>query len=208
MIGTRLPRTDSRTPRTDTCQCHVSRSDWSSRHLNTDHSQKWHDGSSSKNVDSSSNFEGITAIVSKLDSLGRDMKKLKENVHAIHVGCQTCGGPHLDKECPLNEEVKSMEEVIYREFGRPFPNNNRNDGRFSRGVSRYGSHDQPSSGERKPSLIEIINKYMEEAAKRHAEHDKWLRKFYLNTKINRENHDKIIQGLEAKLKTLTNEVEG
>ncbi|GJU61731.1 hypothetical protein Tco_1243566 [Tanacetum coccineum] len=48
-----------------------------------DHSQKWHDGSSSKNIDSSSNSKGIVAIVSKLDSLSRDMKKLKENVHAI-----------------------------------------------------------------------------------------------------------------------------
>ncbi|GJU75244.1 hypothetical protein Tco_1272314 [Tanacetum coccineum] len=35
-----------------------------------DHSQKWHDGSSSRNIDSSGNFEGITAIVNKLDSLG------------------------------------------------------------------------------------------------------------------------------------------
>ncbi|GJU67780.1 hypothetical protein Tco_1254039 [Tanacetum coccineum] len=66
------------------------------------HSQKWHDGSSSRNIDSSSNSEGIAAIVSKRDSLGRDIKKLKENVHAIQVGCQTCRGAHLDKECPLN----------------------------------------------------------------------------------------------------------
>nr|GEU48309.1 hypothetical protein [Tanacetum cinerariifolium] len=43
-----------------------------------DHSQKWHDGSSSRNIDSS--------------------------------GCQTCGGAHLDKECPLNEEAKTFEE--------------------------------------------------------------------------------------------------
>ncbi|GJY71281.1 hypothetical protein Tco_0474984 [Tanacetum coccineum] len=85
-----------------------------------DHSQKWHDGSSSRNIDSSSNSKGITAIVNKLDSLGRDMKKLKENVHAIQVGCQTYEGSLLDKECPLNEEVKSIEEVIYGEFGRPF----------------------------------------------------------------------------------------
>nr|GEV35004.1 hypothetical protein [Tanacetum cinerariifolium] len=35
-----------------------------------DHSYKWHDGSSSRNIYSSSNFEGITAIVSKLDSIG------------------------------------------------------------------------------------------------------------------------------------------
>ncbi|GKD38369.1 hypothetical protein Tco_1258576 [Tanacetum coccineum] len=89
-----------------------------------DHSLKWHDGSSSRNIGSScSNSEGIAAIVSKLDSLGRDMKKLKENVHAIQVGCQLCRGPDLDMECALNEEVKSMEEVKYGEFGRSFLNN-------------------------------------------------------------------------------------
>ncbi|GJT59625.1 reverse transcriptase domain-containing protein [Tanacetum coccineum] len=48
-----------------------------------DHSQKWHDSSSSWNIDSSSNTGGIAAIVRA----------------------------HLDKECPLNEEVKSVEEV-------------------------------------------------------------------------------------------------
>ncbi|GKE50963.1 hypothetical protein Tco_1486119 [Tanacetum coccineum] len=130
------------------------------------------------------------------------MKKLKENGHAIQVRCQTCKGAHLDKECPLNEEVKSMEEVKYGEFGRTFPNNNRNDGRFNRGISRYDSHDLPSSVERRPSLAEIINKYMNEVAKRHAEQDKWLKKFYQNTKTNHENHDKIIQGLETKRKNL------
>ncbi|GJV70643.1 hypothetical protein Tco_1490638 [Tanacetum coccineum] len=51
-----------------------------------DHSQKWHDGSSSRNIESSSNSEGIVAIVNKLENLSRDIKKLKENVHAIQVG--------------------------------------------------------------------------------------------------------------------------
>ncbi|GJW03354.1 protein kinase-like domain, concanavalin A-like lectin/glucanase domain protein [Tanacetum coccineum] len=206
-----------------------------------DHSQKWHDGSSSRDIDSSNNSEGIAAIVNKLDSLGplsgsgffasflsswstgkkvqerkrdsdilcadlgRDMKKLKENVHAIQVGCQTFRGAHLDKECPLNDDVKSMEEVKYGEFGRPFLNNSRNNGRINRGASGY---DQPSLEERKPSLTEIINKYIEEEAKRHAEQDKWLKEFYQNTEINREAHNKIIRGLEIKVKTLTNEVEG
>ncbi|GJW00730.1 hypothetical protein Tco_1555981 [Tanacetum coccineum] len=125
------------------------------------------------------------------------MKKLKENVHAIQVGCQLYGGVHLDKECPLNKEVKSTEEVNYEESGKPFPNNNRNDNRFNKGVSGY---DQPSSGERRPSLTEIINKYMEDAAKRHVEQDQWLKKFYQRKKTNREAHDKIIQGLETKRK--------
>ncbi|GJW38497.1 RNA-directed DNA polymerase, partial [Tanacetum coccineum] len=70
------------------------------------HSQKWHDGSSSRNIESSSNYEGTAAIVNKLENLSQDMKKLKENVHAIQVGCQIYGGSHLDKDCPLSEEVK------------------------------------------------------------------------------------------------------
>ncbi|GKA26477.1 zinc knuckle CX2CX4HX4C containing protein [Tanacetum coccineum] len=92
-----------------------------------DHSQKWHDGSSNRNIDSSES-EGIDAIVNKQENLGRDMKKLKENVHDIQVGCQIYEGAHLDKDCPLNEEVKSVEEVKYGEFSRPFPNNNKNEG--------------------------------------------------------------------------------
>nr|GEY52113.1 hypothetical protein [Tanacetum cinerariifolium] len=32
--------------------------------------------------------DGIAAVTNKLDSLGRDTKKLKENVHAIQVGCK------------------------------------------------------------------------------------------------------------------------
>ncbi|GJY47657.1 ribonuclease H-like domain-containing protein [Tanacetum coccineum] len=67
-----------------------------------------------------SNSDGIAAIVNKLDSLGRDMKKLKENVHAIQVGCQTCERAHLDKECPLNKEVKSVEERKEAKLGRAY----------------------------------------------------------------------------------------
>ncbi|GJR24712.1 hypothetical protein Tco_0973239 [Tanacetum coccineum] len=121
-----------------------------------DQSQKWHDGSSSRNIDSSSNSEGIIAI-------------------STYFKANT------------------------------LPNNNRNDGRFNRGASGY---DQPSSGERRPSLNEIMNKYMEEAAKRHAEQDEWLKNFYQNTRTNRETHDKIIQDLETKVRILTNEIEG
>ncbi|GKE73693.1 hypothetical protein Tco_1535734, partial [Tanacetum coccineum] len=123
-----------------------------------------------------SSSEGIIAIVNKLENLGRDMKKLKENVHTIQVGCQTCEGAHLDKDYPLNEEVKGMEE--------------------------------PSSGEKRPILTEAINKYIKEASKRQAEQDERLKKFYQSTEANQETHDKIIQGLEGKVKTLSNEVEG
>ncbi|GJR97029.1 hypothetical protein Tco_0269203 [Tanacetum coccineum] len=67
------------------------------------------------------------------------MKKLKENVDALQLGCQLCGGPHLDKECLLNKETKSVEEVKYGEFDRPFLNNSCINERLSGGVSGYGS---------------------------------------------------------------------
>ncbi|GJW48518.1 reverse transcriptase domain-containing protein [Tanacetum coccineum] len=50
-----------------------------------DHSQKWHDGSTRKNIGSNSSKDGLAALVNKLDNLGRDMKKLKESVHAIQI---------------------------------------------------------------------------------------------------------------------------
>ncbi|GJT74172.1 hypothetical protein Tco_1040897 [Tanacetum coccineum] len=46
-----------------------------------DHSQKWHDGSPSRSICGSNNSKGVATIASKLDNLGPDMKKLKENVH-------------------------------------------------------------------------------------------------------------------------------
>ncbi|GJZ91735.1 hypothetical protein Tco_0663800 [Tanacetum coccineum] len=95
-----------------------------------DHSQKWHDKTSSRNISNNKNSDGLAAIVSKLDNLGRDMKKLKENIHAIQVGCQICKGPHLNKECPLNEKVNPVEEVKYDEFGCPAPFNRSNEAKF------------------------------------------------------------------------------
>ncbi|GJY72316.1 hypothetical protein Tco_0476019 [Tanacetum coccineum] len=46
----------------------------------------------------STSSDMIATITDKLDNLGRDMKKLKKNIHAIQVGCENCVGMHLDKE--------------------------------------------------------------------------------------------------------------
>nr|GEV70009.1 hypothetical protein [Tanacetum cinerariifolium] len=173
------------------------------------HSQKWHDGTSSRNVSSNSNTDGFAATVSKLDNLGRDIKKLKENVHVIQVGCQICEGPNLDKECPLNEEVKQMKEVNYGEFRCPEPFNRNNGAKFRVGPPGYHTRtdSQTPSGEKRPNLVETINKYMEEATKRQVKQDEWLKTFCQNTEKIRIDHDKIIQKLESHVKTLTAEVE-
>ncbi|GKC55689.1 hypothetical protein Tco_1083287, partial [Tanacetum coccineum] len=109
-------------------------------------------------------------------------------------------GAHLNKDCPLNEEVKGVKEVNYREFGRPFLNNNGNGGRYRVGPPRYYTRmdNQPTLGERRPSLVEIITKYMEDSAKKEAEHDEWLRKFKETTEKNQRGHYEIIHNLETK----------
>ncbi|GKC06489.1 hypothetical protein Tco_0998099 [Tanacetum coccineum] len=95
----------------------------------SDRSQKWHDGSSSRNIESSSSSEGIAAI----------------------------------------EEVKRIEETKYGEFGQPSP--------FSNGAKYYVGppgyyirmDNRPPFGEKKLSLEEIMNKYMEESTRKRAE---------------------------------------
>ncbi|GJY02916.1 hypothetical protein Tco_0361068 [Tanacetum coccineum] len=52
------------------------------------------------------------------------------NSRKVSSGCKTCGGAHHDKECPLREDVKSVEEFKYGEFGRSFPNNSKNSARY------------------------------------------------------------------------------
>nr|GEW18945.1 zinc knuckle CX2CX4HX4C [Tanacetum cinerariifolium] len=131
------------------------------------------DGTSSRNVSSNSNTGGLAAIVSKLDNLGRDIKKLKENVHAIQVGCKICEGPHLDKECPLNEEVKHVEWVKYGEFGCLAPFNKSNGAKFCVGLLGYYTRtdNRPPYGEKRLSLEELMNKNQEESARRSAQMD-------------------------------------
>ncbi|GKB33799.1 zinc knuckle CX2CX4HX4C containing protein, partial [Tanacetum coccineum] len=136
-----------------------------------DHSQKWHDGTTSRNIRSSSSKDGLSDLVNKLDNLGRDMKKLKESVHAIQVGCQIYKGPYLDKDCPLNEKVKQVEEVRYGEFRRTTSFNGSNGGNFHVGPPGYYTKvdNRPPYAERRQSLKELLAKHQEESARRSTE---------------------------------------
>ncbi|GJT90301.1 hypothetical protein Tco_1079146 [Tanacetum coccineum] len=127
---------------------------------------KWHKETSSKNISSNSNIDRLAAIVSKLDNLGCNMKKMKENVHAIQVGCQICKGPHLDKECPLNKEVKQLEEFKKGKFRCSTPFNESHGAKFRVGLPGYYTRtdNRPPYGEKRPILEELMNKHQEESA--------------------------------------------
>ncbi|GJV31812.1 reverse transcriptase domain-containing protein [Tanacetum coccineum] len=173
-----------------------------------DHSQKWHDETTSRNIGSSSSKDGLDALVNKLDNLGRDIKKLKESVHAIQVRCQICEGPHLDKDCPLNEEVKQVEEVRYGEFGRTTPFNGNNRGKFRVGPPGYYTNidNRPLYGENRQSLEELLAKHQEESAQRSTELEGWIKKLQENAEINTRNQSALLRNLETQIEQLTKEI--
>ncbi|GJT81428.1 reverse transcriptase domain-containing protein [Tanacetum coccineum] len=140
-----------------------------------DHSKKWHDGTTSRNIRSSSSNDGLDALVNKLDNLGRDIKKLKESVHAIQIGCQICEGPLLDKDCPLNEEVKQVEEI----------------------------DNHPPYGEKRQSLEGLLAKHQEESARRSTEMEVWIKKLQENAEINTKNQSASLKNLETQIEQLT-----
>ncbi|GJV14713.1 zinc knuckle CX2CX4HX4C containing protein [Tanacetum coccineum] len=173
-----------------------------------DHSQKWHDETLSRSISSSSNTDGLAAIVSKLDNLGCDIKNLKENVHGIQVGFRICEGPYLDKECPLKKEVKQVEEAKYREFGRLAPFNGSNGAKYSVGPPRYytRTNNRPPYGEKRPSLEELMNKHLEESARRSTEMNEWIKKLQESAEVNMRNQSTSLKNLETQIKQLTKEL--
>ncbi|GJW09814.1 hypothetical protein Tco_1575641 [Tanacetum coccineum] len=48
----------------------------------------------------------LAVITAQLSSLGREMKKLAEQVHSVRVSCELCNGSNLSKDCPNKEQNK------------------------------------------------------------------------------------------------------
>ncbi|GKD09816.1 hypothetical protein Tco_1189501, partial [Tanacetum coccineum] len=62
---------------------------------------------------STNTYNGLAAIQAQLNNLGREIKKVNERVYATQVRCESFGGPHYTKDCPLEEEEKTFEEAYY-----------------------------------------------------------------------------------------------
>ncbi|GKA54387.1 hypothetical protein Tco_0753336 [Tanacetum coccineum] len=113
-------------------------------------------------------------------------------------------GAHLDKECPLNEEVKSVEEVKYGEFGRSFPLSN--GAKYHVGPPGYYTIDnRPPFREKRPSLEKLMSKHLEESIRRRAEMEEWVKKLQENAEINTRNQSACLKNLETQIEQLTKE---
>ncbi|GKB03796.1 reverse transcriptase domain-containing protein [Tanacetum coccineum] len=152
-------------------------------------------------------FGGVT--ISKLDNLGCHMKKLKENVHAIQVRCQIYEGPHLEKECPLNEEANQVEEAKYREFDHPALFNRNNRVKYHVGLSGYYTRtdNRPPYGEKRQSVEELMNTHMEESARRSKKTNEWITKLQESVEVNTRNQSASLKNLETQIEQLTKELQ-
>ncbi|GJZ84986.1 putative reverse transcriptase domain-containing protein, partial [Tanacetum coccineum] len=77
-----------------------------------EYSQKWHNGTS--RTRSAETSDGLAAIQAQLNNLGREIKKVNEKVYDAQG--EQCKDPHYNKDFPLKEEGKTLEEAYYTQF--------------------------------------------------------------------------------------------
>ncbi|GJU56613.1 MAK10-like protein [Tanacetum coccineum] len=140
----------------------------------------------SKKIESSSSNDGLAAL----------------------VGFQICKGPRLDKDFTLNEEVKQVEEVRCREFGRTAPFNGNNGGKFHVGPPGYYTKIDNRSpyGEKRQSLEDLLAKHQEESTRRSTKMKGWIKKLQENAEINTRNQNASLKNLETQIEQLTKEI--
>ncbi|GJT48764.1 hypothetical protein Tco_0974921 [Tanacetum coccineum] len=125
-----------------------------------EYSQKWHNGTS--RTRSTETSDGLAAIQAQLNNLGREIKKVNENVYATQVGCEQYKGPHYMNDCPLKKEGKPLKEAYYTQFDAPFQ------GGGYRGTDPgfyQRNNANPSYQERRHSMEDTLSKFISESAK-------------------------------------------
>ncbi|GJW15721.1 hypothetical protein Tco_0019854 [Tanacetum coccineum] len=117
--------------------------------------------------------------------------EVNEKVYAAQVGCESCGGPHYTKDCPLKEKGKPFEEPYYTQFRAPFPQG----GRYRAAAPGFYQRDNenPSYQERIQKMEESLSKFMAESAKRHDENSNLIKEI-------RDSMDAATMNQEASIK--------
>lgn len=55
----------------------------------------------------------MAVVMAKLESMDRWITNMDQFIDAIHVGCDNCSGPHLTKDCDLDENGNQKAQVCY-----------------------------------------------------------------------------------------------
>ncbi|GKC56796.1 retrovirus-related pol polyprotein from transposon TNT 1-94 [Tanacetum coccineum] len=160
-----------------------------------EYSQKWYNGTS--RTRSTETSDGLAAIQTQLNSLGREIKKVNQKVYAAQVGCELCKGPHYTKDCPLKEEEKTLKETYYTQFGAPYQPG----GQYkAAGPGFYQRNNGNSSyPDRRQTIKESLTKFMAESAKRHEENPNIIKEIRASTDAAIRNQGASIKTLEIQI---------
>nr|GEV89203.1 hypothetical protein [Tanacetum cinerariifolium] len=126
-------------------------------------------------------------LPSSLKKSATSSRKETKHYTKLGNGCQNCRGAHLDKDCPLKEEVKRIEEAKYDEFKLLSPFSNR--AKYRVGPLGYYTRmdNRLSVGEKRPSLKGLMNKHLEKSTRRRTEIEEWLTKEFHTKAANELN---------------------
>ncbi|GJV17929.1 hypothetical protein Tco_1363252 [Tanacetum coccineum] len=121
----------------------------------------------------------------------------RTKMYAAQVGCELCKGPHYTKDCPQKEEGKTLEEAYYTQFGAPYQPG----GQYrAAGPGFYQRNNGKSSyPDQRPSLEELLNKFMAESAKRHEENSNIIKEIRASTDAAIRNQGASIKTLEIQI---------
>ncbi|GKA97889.1 hypothetical protein Tco_0825783 [Tanacetum coccineum] len=161
-----------------------------------EYSQKWHNGTSSR-TRSTKTSDGLVAIQAQLNNLGQEIKKVNEKVYAAQVGCKLCKGPHYMKDCPQNEEGKTLEEAYYIQFGAPYQPG----GQYRAGGPGFYQQNNGNSSylDQRPSLEESLTKFMAKSTKRHEENLNIIKEIRASTNVAIKNKGASIKTLDIQI---------
>ena len=57
--------------------------------------------------------DSLAVAMAKLENMVRRMNKMDQSIPTIRVGCENCSGPHLTKDCDLDENGNQKVQVCY-----------------------------------------------------------------------------------------------
>lgn len=62
--------------------------------------------------------ENLDSVLAKIDSMDRRITKMGQPIHAMQVGYDNYSGPHLTKDCDLDENGNRKAQVCYSRNNR------------------------------------------------------------------------------------------
>nr|GEW73621.1 hypothetical protein [Tanacetum cinerariifolium] len=112
--------------------------------------------------------------------------------------CELCKGPHYTKDCPLKEEVKTLEEAYYTQFSVPFQQG----GKYRAVALGFYQRNNANSWyqERRQSMEESLSKFINESTKIHEENSNMIKEIRASTNAAIRNQGALIKALEIQIK--------